>query len=317
MTTERFSKNKVFKLGFNRDTGINDKILEIHSSGNTVYYVKEQLGQGKDGRTYFCERSNDNSTWIVKIQSPFGQSFYHRTETIQHIVEKANLDKELSNIINFPKEIITNGRKYEVLGYPCEQPYLKYDPANNRSEWIKALVKLARLNSKLLENYVAIYDFGFIGIAPLKNSRFVSGLNYMKDNNTGETRWVDYGGNAFCTQENTPAFIKWRKYEEKSKFTFATKKPMLGVLNSIMLKWYFLLHIEYHVTPDDDLHTKNLIEGLAAMLQTSNKFTKIVEPNESIFESDICKQLINKTENLNWTKPQTWNIVQQTLKGIT
>ena len=311
-----FSKNNVFGYAYNPDTLESDILTEIHAGGKIIYLVKEQLGRGKDGSTYFCERSDDKSKWAIKVQSHYGRAFYHRTESVQRIYEKVNLDKEFNDLIRFPEQISTAGKVYEVIGYPCNEPYIKYDPINRKEEWIKALIEIARLNSKLLEHNMAIWDYGFVGIADLKDSKFKSGLNYMKHYESGKTRWVDYGGNAFCTLENTHAFIEWRKHEEKSKFTFATKKPMLGVLNSTMLKWYFLLHIEYHVTQYDDLHTKNLIEGLAAMLQTSNKFTKMVETNESIFESDICKQLINKTENLNWTKPETWNIVQQTLKGI-
>ena len=70
----QFSKNKAFVLDYDRDTKKYDKILEVHSSG-IIYYIKEQLGQGKDGRTYFAERGDDNSTWIIKVQSKYGQIY--------------------------------------------------------------------------------------------------------------------------------------------------------------------------------------------------------------------------------------------------
>ena len=213
----QFSKNKAFVLDYDRDTKKYDKILEVHSSG-IIYYIKEQLGQGKDGRTYFAERGDDNSTWIIKVQSKYGQIFYHRTQTIQSILKKLNLDKELSSIITFPEEIQTSGKKYEVLGYQAKQPYIKYDPIGSASEWITALVEIAKLNSKLLEHNIAIWDFGFIGISDLKGGKFKSGLNYMKDPDSKETRWIDYGGNAFCIPDGNTLFQAWQRYEKDNKW---------------------------------------------------------------------------------------------------
>ena len=299
----QFSKNRAFVLDYDKDTKKYDKILEVHSSG-IIYYIKEQLGQGKDGRTYFAERSDDNSTWIIKVQSKYGQSFYHRTQTIQSILKKLNLDKELSSIITFPEEIQTSGKKYEVLGYRAKQPYIKYDPMGATSEWITALVEIAKLNSKLLEHNIAIWDFGF------------SGLNYMKDPDSKETRWIDYGGNAFCIPDGNTVFQAWQRYEKD--YNWQTTKPVLGMLSSTMLKLHFLLHIEYHHRlQEDNLHTRNFITGIGSMLQTSSEFINMFGGIENrLFKSDICKEIIKDTHQLDWTKSETWNIVQQTLKGV-
>lgn len=299
----QFSKNKAFVLDYDRDTKKYDKILEVHSSG-IIYYIKEQLGQGKDGRTYFAERGDDNSTWIIKVHSKYGQIFYHRTQTIQSILKKLNLDKELSSIITFPEEIQTSGKKYEVLGYQAKQPYIKYDPMGATSEWITALVEIAKLNSKLLEHNIAIWDFGF------------SGLNYMKDPDSKETRWIDYGGNAFCIPDGNTVFQAWQRYEKDNKWEVS--KPVLGMLSSTMLKLHFLLHIEYHRRlQEDNLHTRNFITGIGSMLQTSSEFINMFGGIENrLFKSDICKEIIKDTHQLDWTKSETWNIVQQTLKGV-
>lgn len=311
----QFSKNKAFVLDYDRDTKKYDKILEVHSSG-IIYYIKEQLGQGKDGRTYFAERGDDNSTWIIKVQSKYGQIFYHRTQTIQSILKKLNLDKELSSIITFPEEIQTSGKKYEVLGYQAKQPYIKYDPIGSASEWITALVEIAKLNSKLLEHNIAIWDFGFIGISDLKGGKFKSGLNYMKDPDSKETRWIDYGGNAFCIPDGNTVFQAWQRYEKDNKWEVS--KPVLGMLSSTMLKLHFLLHIEYHRRlQEDNLHTRNFITGIGSMLQTSSEFINMFGGIENrLFKSDICKEIIKDTHQLDWTKSETWNIVQQTLKGV-
>tara|TARA_B100000953_G_scaffold298766_1_gene296407 strand:+ start:1152 stop:2102 length:951 start_codon:yes stop_codon:yes gene_type:complete len=315
MIKTRLSKNKVFVIGYNPETNKDDKIYEVHAGGNIIYYIKEQLGQGKDGRTYFAERSDDKSTWIIKVQSRYGRLFYHRTEAIRSIYNRVNLDKEFKDLISFPEQIPTVAPKYEVIGYPCKKPYIKYDTVSRKSEWIEALIEIARLNSKLLEHNIAIWDFGFVGLVNLKGSNFCSGLNYMIHPETNKTRWIDYGGNAFCIPDGNTVLAEWRNYEKDYIETY--KRPMLGVLNNTMLKWYFLLHIEYHRLQEDDKHSKNFIEGIASMLQISNKFTKMFEEtDESLFESDICKQLIRDTEQLDWTEPDTWKVVQETLKGM-
>jgi hypothetical protein len=318
MTTviPKFTKNKVFKTVYNPETSKDDKIVEIHSNGNVIYYIKEQLGQGKDGRTYFAECGDDNSTWVIKVQSKYGQIFYHRTQAIQSILKKLNLDKELSSIIKFPEEIQTNGKKYEVVGYQAKQPYIKYDPTGATSEWITALVEIAKLNSKLLEHNIAIWDFGFVGVADLKGGKFRSGLNYMKDPDSEETRWIDYGGNAFCIPDGNTVFQAWQRYEKD--YNWQTAKPVLGMLGSTMLKLHFLLHIEYHHRlQEDNLHTRNFIIGIGSMLQTSSEFINMFGGIENrLFKSDICKEIIKDTHQLDWTAPKTWQKIIKILEGM-
>ena len=85
-----------------------------------------------------------------------------------------------------------------------------------------------------------------------------------------------------------------------------------------MLKLHFLLHIEYHHRlQEDNLHTRNFITGIGSMLQTSSEFINMFGGIENrLFKSDICKEIIKDTHQLDWTKSETWNIVQQTLKGV-
>lgn len=297
------SPNEHFLYSYDVETLKHDKLTKIYIGART-FSVIELLGQGKDGKTYFVE-DDEKKTYILKHQPGYGRLYYHRTEAIQHNLKKVGLtdDPFFNSMFNFP-DIMMCGLRNEVLIYPLDKPYKKLKPKEAHKEWINALVDVAKLQELTLSYFkLAIWDLGF-----------ASGLNYMLAPN-GQTKWVDYGGNAFALYSQNKLLDKWRKFEERNKLAEVKKKPCLGELNSTMLRWYFLLHLEYHLTDVEDLHQRNFIEGIAIVLQVSNQFFKMFETaDDTLFKSKICKDVIAKTKNLDWTKPSTWQEIQTTLK---
>ena len=278
--------------------------------GKVKYTVEEKLGQGKDGETYFCNHSS-NGTVVIKFLSGYGRKYWHRYETIKTRIQKTDLKNEsiIRQLFRFP----IDGQKGEarfkgdaqippvLYYYKADAPYTNYEPVKNRDEWVKGLIDITKLQEALLEEEIAVWDLGF-----------KSGLNYMKDEND-KTVWIDFGGNAFAVPKESSRniFNRWVNFEPQNDYE---QKPQLGALSSNMLRWYFLLHLEYHHITNWNIHDINFIGSIASAIQTSSRFEDFLDPKDFKFRFDLVKAILHESDGLDWTKPKTWEVIRATME---
>ena len=278
--------------------------------GKIKYNVLDKLGQGKDGVTYYCNHAEMGKT-IIKILHPYGRKYWHRYETIRHRIQAGDLKNEsiIKQLFRWPQDGQKGPERFKgdkerppvVYLYKCKDPYTNFQPVEQQTEWLKGLIDICLLQEALLTEEFAVWDLGF-----------KSGLNYMLDEE-GKTVWVDFGGNAFAVpkESNRNIFNRWVKFDPKEDYQ---TKPQLGALTSNMLRWYFLLHLEYHHRTDWNIHDLNFISSIASSLQTSSRFEDFLDPKEFHWKFDLIKIILHESDGLNWTKPKTWETVRATLE---
>ena len=81
-----------------------------------------------------------------------------------------------------------------------------------------------------------------------------------------------------------------------------------------MLRWYFLLHLEFHHFGGWNIHDLNFISTIASALQTSSRFEDFLDPNEFHWRFDLIKNILHETDGLDWTKPKTWETVRSVME---
>ena len=292
------------------DPNTKAKIVSRIKVGKLKYKVQHELGRGKDGVTYFCTH-DENPSVVIKMLSGYGRKYWHRYETIRQRIEKSDLrdDTIVKQVLKFPQHGNKGPQLFKgdtvmpptTYYYRLDEPYKEYSPVTKPKEWIKGLLDIAKLQEALLTEKLAVWDLGF-----------KSGLNYMRDTNERAV-WVDFGGNAFAVpkESNKNTFNRWIKYEPDIDYQ---TKPQLGALTSNMLRWYFLLHLEFHHFGGWNIHDLNFISTIASALQTSSRFEDFLDPNVFNWRFDLIKSLLHETDGLDWTAPKTWETVRAVME---
>lgn len=285
------------------------KVVSRIKIGKLKYEVVKMIGQGKDGETYHCNHK-DNPDVIIKVLTNYGRKYWHRYQTFKQRVTKTDLKNDIivKQMLRWPidgnKGLAL--RKGDTVFPPTTywykgEPYENFDPIENQSEWLGGIIDFTRLQEELLSERIAIWDLGF-----------KSGLNYMKDE-TGKTVWVDFGGNAFAVpkEDSRNIFNRWVKYEPENDYQ---QKPQLGALTSNMLRWYFLLHLEFHHYSGWNIHDLNFISSIASALQTSSRFEDFLDPNYFTWRFDLIRNILHETDGMSWDKPKTWETVRAVIE---
>ena len=250
------------------------------------YKCIDKLGEGKDGKTYFCHRyiDNSNNKYIVKFWSPYAKQWLQNAKYLQYRLSQ--VDKSL-----IPKTLVNFVAKGDFIVYEADNPYVSSseDPQVIKNH----IANLCSLNSFMLQYLeLMFWDFGF-----------GNGKNYMTDVK-GRLKWVDYGGAGILRHPSLKDNKKFMK--EYLPAINAGPKGNLGWANNIFIQLQFLFHMQFHL---DQTHEYNKsISVYSSMIQLDrlvmeNTYEHVLE---SLLTVDLCKRVYKEFKNKDWTDYTTW-----------
>lgn len=249
------------------------------------WYVKQILGQGKDGITFLGYRYNDtnNQYKTVKCLSKYAKQYLNHTVLFNSMYKLA-------------KETNKNIFKLEISDhYTC---YNNSKPLNEVEDkkFDSVLPELCKLNSWCIKNTgFAFWDFGF-----------GSGKNYMFGNDNG-LRWIDYGGSGIVRCPNFDELYETAQERNSSlpELELVTPyggKESLVIADSDFLMCQFLLHIEYWKN-----RSETNADVWSSMLQIKpsvvKEFTLMLE---NVLSTELTQGVYNKFKDHDWTDYITW-----------
>ena len=240
---------------------------------NNGYSHCEEIGRGKDGVVYSCEKNN--YMVVVKLLSKFGKSFLPITQAI--------CTKDINSKYLYKFKII-NGCAMEYqrenLSYASTYP----------KDFLKTLVQLFSLEMDLLKHDMLVSDFGF------------SRINYMV-NDAGTLRWIDYGGNAFLFLDNKYKNIVKTKRKNlviaSNRFIQVSLLLHIGVFGLGKKDWKLVARtIQWDLSDFN-----NIVENIKPYYNNTiyfNIFNKILSSNMLIESSwaELIEETLNSIDSI-------------------
>ena len=250
--------------------------------------IIQQLGQGKDGTTYFASRYGDeNATHILKLLTQYGKTYHNHSQIFDAMIKRIKYTPLHSALIK--QEFDTNNH---FTHYGCSKPFkhIKQVPFKVH----KALSTICKMNSWCIKNTGFVFwDLGY-----------GNGRNFMMDSE-GTIKWVDYGGAGMLQCTNFEDVYKTFDYLPDCTIQPMNGKKSLVKGTSDFVMAQFLLNYEFWSQPTTtaDLYS--------SMLQVKSEvipeITKWVLPN--ILSTKVTRELYANFKDSNWLQDTTWENV--------
>lgn len=194
-------KIRAYKSYLIKNKSIKRARIALTSKG---YEIENFLGFGKDGIVFTSKFGNDSC--VIKYLSDYARLYlpmtsYFISRRISHpLLYNVSLDGE------------------SVLKYPYEK---LFEVNTSAASLLRSFIDICDLEIELVKNNLVNWDFGF------------SAPNYMTTE-SGQLRWIDYGGNGFL-------YISVPSGADK----IASSRKCLVVANNNFIQLSILLHLSY------------------------------------------------------------------------
>jgi len=252
----------------------------------------QQLGQGKDGTTFWGYKYDDPKEvkHVVKIKSSYSKLFDNHTQIFNGML-RAILDQGEKR----PRALLDQVVKHDYNHYRSKEPFKHITPEKKTIH--KSLRDVCLMNSWCISNTGFVFwDMGYS-----------NGRNFMKDKNN-ETRWVDYGGAGMLQCPNFDSVYKQYKGLPVLELGTETHQKLINGKDSLIIgdsdfvMCQFLLNYEFWSEPETtaDLYSSILQVKRQVIPEITELLPKLIKTKQG-------KSMYNEyKKGWNWLDEATW-----------